>query len=137
MATSTWRCITHCKQAGTAVGDRFCPPIWGEHKIHIKPTPMKLKSLCVYCGSSPGLGACYVEAAEDFGRLIAAEGITLVYGGGNVGLMGALADSVLGAGGKVIGVIPDRLVTRDVAHSGVTAPHRVRSEEHTAELQSP
>ena len=88
---------------------------------------MKLKALCVYCGSSPGLGACYVEAAEDFGRLIAAEGITLVYGGGNVGLMGALADSVLGAGGKVIGVIPDRLVARDVAHSGLTALHRVGS----------
>jgi uncharacterized protein (TIGR00730 family) len=73
------------------------------------------------------LGVGYVEAAEGFGRLIAAEGITLVYGGGNVGLMGALADSVLGAGGKVIGVIPDRLVARDVAHSGLTALHRVGS----------
>jgi hypothetical protein len=88
---------------------------------------MKLKSLCVYCGSRPGLGASYVEAAEGFGRLIAAEGITLVYGGGNVGLMGALADSVLEAGGKVIGVIPERLVARELAHHGLTALHRVGS----------
>lgn len=53
--------------------------------------PMNLKSICVYCGSSPGLRASYLEAAEAFGRLIAAEGIRLVYGGGNVGLMGVLA----------------------------------------------
>ena len=69
---------------------------------------MNLKSLCVYCGSSPGLLPSYLEAAQAFGRLIAAESITLVYGGGNVGLMGALADSVLQSGGKVIGVIPER-----------------------------
>jgi len=69
---------------------------------------MNLKSICVYCGSSPGLRASYLEAAKAFGRLLAAEGITLVYGGGNVGLMGALADSALQAGGEVIGVIPER-----------------------------
>jgi uncharacterized protein (TIGR00730 family) len=88
---------------------------------------MNLKSLCVYCGSSPGRRASYIEATEALGRLIAAEGITLVYGGGNVGLMGALADSVLQAGGQVIGVIPERLVAKEVAHKGLTELHRVAS----------
>jgi uncharacterized protein (TIGR00730 family) len=88
---------------------------------------MTLKSLCVYCGSSPGLRASYVEAAQGFGTLIASQNITLVYGGGNVGLMGALADSVLRAGGEVIGVIPERLVAKEVAHRGLTTLHRVAS----------
>ena len=88
---------------------------------------MNLKSLCVYCGSSPGLRGSYVAAAEAFGRLIATEGITLVYGGGNVGLMGALADSALQSGGKVIGVIPERMVAWEVAHHGLTELHRVGS----------
>jgi hypothetical protein len=88
---------------------------------------MNLRSLCVYCGSSPGLRASYIEAAEAFGRLIATEGITLVYGGGNIGLMGALADSVLRSGGEVIGVIPERLAAREVAHNGLTVLHRVAS----------
>jgi uncharacterized protein (TIGR00730 family) len=88
---------------------------------------MNLNSLCVYCGSSPGLSETYRQAAEAFGRLLADEGITLIYGGGNVGLMGALADAALGAGGKVIGVIPDQLVAREVAHAGLTMLHRVGS----------
>jgi uncharacterized protein (TIGR00730 family) len=88
---------------------------------------MKLKSLCVYCGSSPGLRPSYMEAAEAFGRLLAAEGITLVYGGGNVGLMGAVADSVLRAGGNVIGVIPEQMVAKELAHNGLTKLHRVES----------
>lgn len=88
---------------------------------------MHLKSLCVYCGSSPGRQAAYLETAESFGKLIAREGIRLVYGGGNVGLMGALADSALQAGGKVIGVIPERLAAMEVAHSGLTELHRVNS----------
>ncbi|HWW00299.1 MAG TPA: TIGR00730 family Rossman fold protein [Candidatus Acidoferrum sp.] len=88
---------------------------------------MKLKSLCVYCGSSPGLRPSYIETADAFGRLLATEGITLVYGGGNVGLMGALADSALAAGGRVIGVIPKRLVARELAHDGLTELHRVES----------
>ena len=88
---------------------------------------MSLNSLCVYCGSSPGLRASYIEAAEAFGRLVATKGITLVYGGGNVGLMGALADSALQAGGKVIGVIPERLVAKEVAHNGLTELLRVGS----------
>ena len=88
---------------------------------------MNLKSLCVYCGSSPGLCDAYVQSAEAFGQLLAAEGITLVYGGGKVGLMGAVADGALRAGGKVIGVIPDLLVAREVAHMGLTTLHRVGS----------
>jgi uncharacterized protein (TIGR00730 family) len=88
---------------------------------------MNLKSLCVYCGSSPGLRSSYIEAAEAFGRLLAAEGITLVYGGGNVGLMGAIADSVLQGGGEVIGVIPEQMVAKELAHNGLTELHRVAS----------
>jgi uncharacterized protein (TIGR00730 family) len=88
---------------------------------------MNLRSLCVYCGSSPGLRTSYIEAAAAFGRLIATQDITLVYGGGNVGLMGALADSALRSGGKVIGVIPERLAAREVAHNGLTILHRVES----------
>jgi uncharacterized protein (TIGR00730 family) len=88
---------------------------------------MKLKALCVYCGSSPGLHASYVETAEAFGRLLAKEGITLVYGGGNVGVMGAIADSVLRAGGQVIGVIPEQMVAKELAHNGLTMLHRVAS----------
>ncbi len=88
---------------------------------------MNLKSLCVYCGSSPGLRTSYIEAAEKLGRLIAADGITLVYGGGNVGLMGALADSVLKAGGAVIGVIPEQMVAKELAHNGLTKLYCVGS----------
>lgn len=69
----------------------------------------------------------YRRTAESFGRLLAAEGITVVYGGGNVGLMGALADAALAAGGRVIGVIPERLVARELAHNGVTELHTVES----------
>ena len=88
---------------------------------------MNLKSVCVYCGSSPGARPSYVEAARGFGRLLAAEGLTLVYGGGNVGLMGAVADAALEAGGEVIGVIPERLASFEVAHKGLTTLHRVES----------
>src|SRR5664280_2626199 len=95
---------------------------------------MNFKSLCVYCGSSPGLRASYVKTAEAFGRLIAAEGITLVYGGGNVGLMGAIADSVLQAGGEVIGVIPEQMVAKELAHNGLTELHRVGSMEEIFEV---
>jgi hypothetical protein len=69
----------------------------------------------------------YLRSAEAFGRLLAEEGITLVYGGGNVGLMGALADAALSAGGEVVGVIPQQLVAREVAHKGLTALHCVGS----------
>ncbi len=77
-------------------------------------------SLCVYCGSSTGGHADYSELAREFGTEMARRNITLVYGGGKVGLMGVLADAVLAGGGKVIGVIPRQLVALEVAHPGIT-----------------
>ncbi|MBD1918295.1 MULTISPECIES: TIGR00730 family Rossman fold protein [Cyanophyceae] len=79
-----------------------------------------MKSICVYCGSNFGERGSYLEAAQSLGAEMAEHGITLVYGGGNVGLMGAVADSVLAAGGKVIGVIPQALVDKEVAHTGLS-----------------
>jgi uncharacterized protein (TIGR00730 family) len=86
---------------------------------------MPLTRVCVYCGSSSGLDAAFARAAERFGRALAARGITLVYGGGSVGLMGRLADAVLAHGGRVIGVIPAGLVRREVAHLGLPDLHVV------------
>ena len=80
----------------------------------------EIKSLCVYCGSSSGSHPEYVEAAKAFGTRMAQEGIALVYGGGKVGLMGTVADAVLAAGGRVIGVIPRQLVEKEVAHTGLS-----------------
>jgi uncharacterized protein (TIGR00730 family) len=74
----------------------------------------------VYCGSSSGKHPEYAEQARAFGAEMARREITLVYGGGNVGLMGVVADAVLAGGGKVIGVIPRQLVDREVAHAGLT-----------------
>jgi uncharacterized protein (TIGR00730 family) len=79
-----------------------------------------MKSICVYCGSNSGLRPTYAVRAKALGERIAAEGLALVYGGGNVGLMGIVADTVLEAGGEVIGVIPQQLVDLEVAHRGVT-----------------
>ena len=72
-----------------------------------------IKSICVYCASGPGTNPAFMRAAKQFGRILAEKGIRLVYGGGSVGLMGALADSVLAHGGAVTGVIPDFLVNRE------------------------
>ncbi|MBP1472967.1 TIGR00730 family Rossman fold protein [Frateuria sp. MAH-13] len=77
-------------------------------------------ALCVYCGSSSGSHPDYVEQARAFGTEMARRGIALVYGGGKVGLMGTVADAVLEAGGKAIGVIPRQLVDLEVAHPGLT-----------------
>ena len=79
-----------------------------------------MKRVCVYCGSSPGRGDVYLEAARSLGRLLAERGAGLVYGGASVGLMGAVADAVLEAGGEVLGVIPRDLEAREVAHHGLT-----------------
>ncbi len=79
-----------------------------------------MKSICVYCGSNSGSKPAYAERAMALGTRIAGEGLQLVYGGGNVGLMGIVADAVLEAGGEVIGVIPEQLVQWEVAHKGVT-----------------
>jgi uncharacterized protein (TIGR00730 family) len=72
-----------------------------------------IQNICVYCGSGPGLNPAFVEAARAFGRILAAEGIGLVYGGGGLGLMGETARSVLNHGGRVTGVIPDFLSQRE------------------------
>ena len=79
-----------------------------------------MKRICVFCGSSIGNQPAYREAAVILGGLLATRGIGLVYGGGNVGLMGVIADAVLAGGGKVTGVIPRSLAEREIAHTGVT-----------------
>jgi hypothetical protein len=86
--------------------------------------------ICVYCGSNAGRLPAYAAAARDLGALLASRGIGLVYGGGNVGLMGIVADAALGGGGEVIGVIPRPLVDRELAHRGVTEL-RITESMHT------
>lgn len=82
-----------------------------------------LSALCVYCGSSQDTRESHRSAAREFGSLLAQAGITLVFGGGKVGLMGLAANAALEAGGKVIGVIPDFLVEREVGHASCTELH--------------
>lgn len=77
-------------------------------------------NVCVFCGSSAGEDAIYAETAREAGQLLAKAGHTLVYGGANIGLMGMIADAALAHGGKVIGVIPDFLMNREVGHRGLT-----------------
>jgi hypothetical protein len=79
-----------------------------------------MQRLCVFCGSSVGNNVAYTDAAEAMGKLLARRGIGLVYGGGNVGLMGVMADAAMAAGGEVIGVIPKALFDREVGHPGIT-----------------
>jgi uncharacterized protein (TIGR00730 family) len=78
-----------------------------------------VRRLCVFCGSSPGARPAYGEAADELGRLLVAEGIGLVYGGGKVGLMGRLADAVLAEEGEAIGVLPEALMAREIGHPGL------------------
>ncbi|BBF85431.1 lysine decarboxylase family [Aquitalea magnusonii] len=82
-----------------------------------------MKAVCLFCGSNKGNRPEYVAAAVNLGRTLAEEGITLVYGAGKVGLMGVAADAALAAGGKVIGVIPEFLKAKEVAHLGLTELH--------------
>jgi uncharacterized protein (TIGR00730 family) len=82
-------------------------------------------TFCVFCGSSAGVDPRYAEAARAFGTLLAESGCGVVYGGGHVGLMGILADAALAAGGRVIGVIPQKLVDRELAHGGLSELHVV------------
>ena len=95
---------------------------------------MSLKTICVYCGSNAGARPEYTDAARRLGSRIADEGAALVYGGGNVGLMGVVADAVLTAGGEVIGVIPQQLVDWEVAHRGLTRLEVVDS-MHTRKMR--
>jgi len=78
----------------------------------------KIRKICVYCGSGPGNDPAFVQAARDFGAILAKNGIGLVYGGGTVGMMGELADAVHAHGGDVTGIIPDFLVVREHAIRG-------------------
>src|ERR1022692_3580435 len=86
-----------------------------------------MKRICVFCGSSPGSRAEYRAATEELGAELARRNIGLVYGGGNVGLMGVLADAVLRAGGEAMGVIPENLMALEVGHNGLAKLHVVRS----------
>ena len=80
-----------------------------------------MKRVCIFCGSSPGSLPEYAAAARSCGSALAKRGLTLVYGGGNVGLMGIVADAALAAGGEAIGVIPRRMVARELAHGSLTS----------------
>ncbi len=80
----------------------------------------EVNALCVYCGSSNDVDPAHLEAARETGRQAAGRGIEIVFGGGHVGMMGALADGALAAGGRVTGIIPEILMTREVAHAGAS-----------------
>ena len=82
---------------------------------------------CVFCGSSPGHDPRFVAAATELGTALAERGIEIVFGGGRVGMMGAVADAALAAGGRVIGIIPHSLERKEVAHRGVSELHVVES----------
>jgi uncharacterized protein (TIGR00730 family) len=79
-----------------------------------------MRRICIFCGASPGKGTRYVDLARSVGAGLASRGIGIVYGGGRVGLMGAVADAALDAGGEVLGVIPRNLVDRELAHPRLT-----------------
>ncbi len=86
-----------------------------------------MKRVCVFCGSASGRNSRYLDAARHMGRTLARRGMGVVYGGGGVGLMAAVADAALAAGGEVVGVIPRALQLRELAHDGLTALHVVGS----------
>ncbi|MDW7691911.1 TIGR00730 family Rossman fold protein [Flammeovirgaceae bacterium SG7u.111] len=78
-----------------------------------------MKNICIFCGSSPGKGKTYKKEAKAFGKLLAKNNYRLVYGGGSTGLMGAVADGVIDAGGKVLGVIPEFLIKKEIGHNKI------------------
>jgi uncharacterized protein (TIGR00730 family) len=79
-----------------------------------------IKSVCVYCGASVGASETFLEIATDVGRALGENGIRLIYGGGGIGLMGAVAEATLAAGGEVIGIIPEHLQQAELGHRGLT-----------------
>ena len=97
---------------------------------------MNFRRICVFCGSNLGSNPIYRAAAEQLASLLVQQGIELVYGGGNIGLMGVLADTVLAGGGKVIGVIPESLMAREVGHRGLTELRVVSSMHERKALMS-
>jgi uncharacterized protein (TIGR00730 family) len=86
-----------------------------------------MRRICVFCGSSQGSRPEYRAAAEELGTELVRRKIGLVYGGGNVGLMGTIADAVLNAGGEAVGVIPEHIMAREIGHKGLTKLHVVHS----------
>lgn len=86
-----------------------------------------MKSIAVFCGANAGNNPVYAEAATKLGQLMAAQSIRLVFGGGKVGLMGTIADAILAKGGEAVGVIPQSLIDREVAHTGLTEQHVVKT----------
>jgi uncharacterized protein (TIGR00730 family) len=102
----------------------------------LMPMAVRPFSVCVYCGSRSGAQPEYVEAARTLGRLIGERGWRLVYGGGNVGLMGVVADAVLAAGAPVLGIIPDSLVRREVGHTGLTELRVVQTMHERKQLMA-
>ena len=97
---------------------------------------MLIKKLCVFCGASAGTNPEYLTQAQELGRLLASNGIGLVYGGGKVGLMGAIADACLDAGGHVTGVIPEALCMKEVEHRGLNEQHKTRSMHERKEIMA-
>ncbi|MBI1395399.1 MAG: TIGR00730 family Rossman fold protein [Betaproteobacteria bacterium] len=95
-----------------------------------------MRSVCVFCGSSPGGDPVYVETARETGRVLAEAGVGITYGGGRIGMMGAVADGALAAGGRVVGVIPEPLEKREVAHDGLTELHVVDSMHRRKQLMA-
>ena len=89
------------------------------------PPRNQIRSLCVYCGASNGVAGIYIEAAQTLAATLVTANIALVYGGGNVGLMGVIADEVMRLGGDVTGVIPQALLEKEVGHRAVTRLHVV------------
>jgi uncharacterized protein (TIGR00730 family) len=87
----------------------------------------QIQSVCVFCGSSVGARPEFAASAREMGKALAARGLELVYGAGHIGLMGILADAALAAGGRVVGVIPQAMVERELAHRGLTELHVVRT----------
>ena len=87
----------------------------------------QIASVCLFCGSNTGTRPAYADAATEIGRALAARGVTLIYGGGSVGLMDIAAQAALDAGGRVIGVITEQLMVREVGHSGLDQLHVVAS----------
>lgn len=95
-----------------------------------------LRSICIFCGSHHGRRETYVDAAASLGRVLSERNITVVYGGGSIGLMGAIADTVVAAEGRVIGVIPEQLAKREVMHGRLTETHVVSSMHERKALMS-
>ncbi len=109
------------------VGEALAYETACDRRLRVRSGDMKPRSICVFCGSAAGRLPAYARTADALGRILAERSIELVYGGGNVGLMGILADSALSAGGRVTGVIPRGLADRELAHHGVSELHVVDS----------